>query len=487
MRGGPAVTGSGAWLAAATTLILLAPPVAPLPRTTAEAARIAEVVRPATGFVQAEPFEDLSGGAATVRLTGPNAFSAASATMAFERELAFKVGNGLFRKLWVSAPSSTRGSDGLGPLYNARACQGCHLKDGRGHPPEAGEDAVSYLLRLSRDGAADPVYGHQIQGAGSVGQVVEARVSIAYAPWPVTFDDGTAVMLRAPRPGVDAPGFGPLDPAVVLSPRVAPPMIGLGLLEAIPEAEILAHADPDDADGDGISGRAARVAPREAGGPTLGRFGWKAGSPTVRQQAAEAFSGDLGLSTTLLPAGWGDCTPSQAACRTAPDGGRPEIGDEALDLVTFYSRNLAVPGRRGAGTATILRGKAAFYGAGCPACHVPKFVTARLPDQPEQSFQLVWPYGDLLLHDMGDGLADRRADGAVADDPAAREWRTPPLWGIGLTEAVTGRARYLHDGRARTLTEAILWHGGEAEMARSRVLGMSGPMRDDLLAFLGSL
>jgi CxxC motif-containing protein (DUF1111 family) len=215
----------------------------------------------------------------------------------------------------------------------------------------------------------------------------------------------------------------------------------------------------------------------------LGRFGLKAGQPTIRAQAAAAFSGDIGISTTLHPDGWGECTAAEADCRTAPDGGAPEADDTVLDLVTFYSRNLAVPARRDLDDPQVLEGKRVFYAAGCPACHTPKFVTDRLEDRPEQSFQLIWPYTDLLLHDMGEGLADHRPEGRAT----GTEWRTAPLWGIGLTETVTGRASFLHDGRARTLLEAILWHGGEAQASRDAVAALPKAERDALIRFLESL
>lgn len=424
--------------------------------------------------------------------------------MPFEREMDFKVGNGFFTKLWVTAPSSTASSDGLGPTYNARGCQNCHLKDGRGHPPEtAGQPAESMFLRLSvpKEGsdlpaetlaylpnAPEPVYGTQLQDKGIAGQTAEGRMVIDYTPLPVSMDDGSVIELRAPQYSVADPGFGPLDPAVQLSPRVAPQMIGLGLVEAIPEADILALADPDDIDGDGISGRPNRVWSDEYGQWMLGRFGLKAGAPTIKAQSAGAFAGDMGISNPLHPAGWGECTAAQTACRAAPDGGGAdteglEAPAEVLDLVTFYARNLAVPVRRSVDDPTVLHGKDLFYAAGCPSCHHPKYVTHRLTDRPEQSFQLIWPYSDFLLHDMGPGLADNRPEW----DADGQEWRTAPLWGIGLTELVSGTPYYLHDGRARTLMEAILWHGGEAEPARETVRMMPAEDRDALVSYLESL
>ncbi len=476
-------------------------------RTDEEAARIAAVTAPAVDFSQPEPFERLPAGAATSRASvNRNAFSQPSANMSFERQLDFKVGNGIFKRLWVSAPSTTRSSDGLGPLFNARACQRCHIKDGRGHPPAANwpdDNALSMLMRLSippqteadrtaiashqANAVPDPVYGGQLQDVGIQGQVAEGKINITYEEEPVTLADGTVVSLRRPTYTIDQLGFGALHPDVMLSPRIAPPMIGLGLLEAVPADEILANADPDDADGDGISGMPNIVWDLEAEAPALGRFGLKAGQPTVRQQVAAAFSGDIGISTSLFPAPAGDCTVTQSMCRDAPHGSNtnsePEVSDELLDLVTFYSRNLAVPARRNIDDPNVLAGKRIFYESGCAACHTPKFVTARETEGPEQSFQLIWPYSDMLLHDMGPGLADGSPEGLAN----GQEWRTAPLWGIGLTETVNGHTFFLHDGRARNLLEAILWHGGEAEAAKQRVVGLSAADRNRLIAFLESL
>jgi CxxC motif-containing protein (DUF1111 family) len=479
------------------------PDLAVVPRTAEEAARVAAVTAPPTDFTAPEAFEARPGGAATTpRPVDANAFSHASANISFERELDFKVGNGLFRKLWVTAPASTVSSDGLGPLYNARACQSCHLKDGRAHPPTGPDDpAVGMVLRLSvpaepgeiRPEIAaiqdylgtlpEPTYGGQLQSFGVLGHPAEGRMAIAYEEVPVTLGDGAIVTLRRPSYAVADLAYGPAAADLQVSPRVAPQMIGLGLIEAVPEADILAGADPDDADGDGISGRPNIVWSEALARPMLGRFGHKAGQPSIREQVASALSGDIGISTTVLPDGWGECSEGQADCRAAPDGGAPEADDLVLDLVTFYSRNLAVPARRGLDDPEVLEGKRVFHETGCAACHTPKFVTDRLIDRPEQSFQLIWPYTDLLLHDMGEGLADDRPEARAT----GREWRTAPLWGIGLTETVTGRASFLHDGRARTLLEAVLWHGGEAQAARDRVVALPPAERAALVRFLESL
>jgi CxxC motif-containing protein (DUF1111 family) len=467
----------------------------------------AAVLAPPTDFSAPEPDEELPGGAATSRHAATrNAFSHPSATLTFAQQLDFRVGDGIFRKLWVSAPASTTSSDGLGPLYNARSCQSCHLKDGRGHPAEGrwpDGDGTSMLFRVSVPLATDaerlaiedgrqavvpePTYGTQLQGFAIQGHSPEARVRITYEDQPVTLHGGAVVHLQKPTYRVEDLGYGPIRPDVLLSPRVAAPMIGLGLLEMVDEADILARADPDDRDGDGISGRPNRVWSMEHGRPMLGRFGWKAARATIRDQTAGAFSGDMGLSTELLPAAAGDCTEAQAFCRGAPSGADPphgvEVAPTMFDLVVFYARNLAVPMRRQVDAPEVLRGKQVFYQAGCAACHTPKYVTRADPERRELSQQLIWPYTDLLLHDMGPGLADGRSEGRAS----VQEWRTPPLWGVGFTAAVSGHTRFLHDGRARSLLEAILWHGGEAEAARQRVVRMTRGERDALLAFLASL
>ena len=273
----------------------------------------------------------------------------------------------------------------------------------------------------------------------------------------------------------------------MLSPRVAPQMIGMGLLEAIPAADILAGADPDDANGDGVSGRPNIVWSAVHDQPMLGRFGLKAGNPTILEQSASAFVGDIGISNPMFTAGAGECTDLQADCQAAIHGDGDdrvfEIDAKGLELVTFYSRNLGVPARRDMDNPQVLHGKRVFCQTGCTACHTPSFVTHRLKDQPEQSFQLIWPYTDMLLHDMGPGLADNRPEARAT----GTEWRTSPLWGIGLTRQVSGHTYFLHDGRARSILEAILWHGGEAKTQRDAVTAMMTADRDALIAYLESL
>lgn len=450
-------------------------------------------------FTQAEPGEALSGGSATIRKSDQNAFSMPSANLSPVRRLDFSVGNSFFRNPWVIAPSTTTARDGLGPLFNTNACQNCHIKDGRGHPPEPGDsNAVSMLVRLSipdsaayaevikRNGVVpEPTYGGQLQDMAVPGVAPEGKVRVEYDPLTIRFRDGMTVELRQPTLRITQLGYGPMHPYTHASARIAPPMIGLGLLEAIPEAAILANADPDDKNDNGISGRPNWVWDDAQQKVVMGRFGWKAGQPTLNQQNAHAFAGDMGLTTRLKTAD--DCTPAQTDCRNAPNGngpdGEPEVSDNILRLVEFYTRNLAVPARRNVDDPQVLAGKNLFFKAGCQQCHTPQFTTRADAAEPELANQVIRPYSDLLLHDMGEGLADNRTEFQAS----GREWRTPPLWGLGLTETVSGHTQLLHDGRARNVMEAILWHGGEAQAAQRQVLAFDADQRAALLAFLNSL
>jgi CxxC motif-containing protein (DUF1111 family) len=462
---------------------------------------VAGAVAAVTGFTAGE---DRPGGDATsFKPRNANAFSQPSANMTFERQLDFKVGDGIFRKQWVSSPSSTLSSDGLGPLFNARACQNCHIKDGRGRPPPEGETASSLLLKLAvpardqserdslaqhrRMSIAEPVYGGQLQTFAIQGIDAEGGVRIEVEPVRVRFGDGQVVTLQKPRYHITDLAYGPLAAGTMVSPRVAPPMIGMGLLELIPEADILSRADPDDRDGDGIRGIAQQAWSEVNGRLMLGRFGWKATAPTVADQTANAFAADMGLSTPTLRVSYGDCTEAQAICRKAPNGDDDVEGTEVtkvmFDLINFYARNLAVPGRVNVRDPKVLEGKRLFGAIGCAACHVPSHVTGSDPTELHLSGQTIWPYTDLLLHDMGEGLADGFPEGAAS----GRHWRTPPLWGLGLTATVSGHTLLLHDGRARNVEEAILWHGGEAQKAQERYRNLSKAERAAVLAFLNSL
>lgn len=476
------------WATAGVAGELAEPHLDVVARTEAERARVAEVLQARSGYAEPEAFEAKPGGAGTVpRVHGKTVFSQAAADLPEAEMLDFELGRAMFEKLWVASPSSTKASDGLGPYYHARSCGSCHVNDGRGF---AGTDAL--LIRVSvPDGEGGtkphPQYGGQLQHKALSGMEAEFRLALTYEEVEVALGGGEGARLRVPTYGLEMTQ-GALGEDAMISPRVAPTMIGLGLLEAIPSEDILALADPEDADGDGISGRANVVTSAEYGVPMLGRFGYKAMMPTVSEQTAAAFSADLGLSTPVFPWHWGDCTEAQVACREAPHGNDPEregleVDSRAMAVLNLYSRNLGVPTRDAVDDPQVLHGKALFEAAGCAACHVPKHVTHRLTEGGPASFELIWPYTDLLLHDMGEGLADGRPDG-LAD---GREWRTAPLWGLGLVAQAGGQEGYLHDGRARSVLEAVLWHGGEAEAAKEIVVAMTPEDRAALLAFLESL
>ncbi len=431
----------------------------------------------------------LLGGQASIYDTTPNAFGQPAPGLDRDQELLFFVGNSFFNQNWVSAPASTEARDGLGPLFNARSCAGCHFRDGRGRPPATETEAgTGLLLRVSIPGRAegggqrpDPVYGGQIQDLALPGIPAEASLVVDRKDVPGTLADGSVYALEEPAYRLTALGYGEPHPELQVSPRVAPQMIGMGLLEAVPEEFILSRTDPDDTDGDGISGRPNQVWDHASGQSALGRFGWKASQPTVLQQTAGAFLDDMGITTVLRPEE--NCTTAQEACLQARGGGVPEIEEDDLMKVVLYASSLAVPAMRDPGDPEVVRGSAAFDDIGCSGCHIRTVATGPHPTIPALSDQRIHPYTDLLLHDMGEGLADGRPD----FEATGREWRTPPLWGIGLFETVNGHTRYLHDGRARNLSEAILWHGGEAAPARNRYRALDARDRAALLRFLGSL
>lgn len=441
-------------------------------------------------------YDVTSGGGTSVNKEGPNAFSLPAGNLPMSKRLDFSVGNSFFRNPWVQAPASTDARDGLGPLFNTNGCQNCHIKDGRGHPPEADDlHAVSMLVRLSipamtpeqkkayiKDGVIpEPTYGGQLQDFALQDQVAEGKIEITYQEIPVTFADGTQVSLRKPNLSITQLGYGEMHPQTQMSARVAPPMIGLGLLESIPDQTLKAWVDEQDKNGDGISGKINLVWDVRSNDFAIGRFGWKAGQPNLMQQNAAAFNGDVGLTSNLFPNE--NCTSKQTICRDLPNGGSPEVSDNILDFVEFYSQHLAVPVRRNVDLPEVKLGQQLFAKAGCESCHKTNVKTAVREDLPALSNQTIHPYTDMLLHDMGPGLADNRPE-YLAN---GQEWRTQPLWGIGYTEEVNGHTYFLHDGRARNLMEAVLWHGGEAEMAKQKVLKFNQKERDALIAFLNSL
>ncbi|HYX35385.1 MAG TPA: di-heme oxidoredictase family protein [Oligoflexus sp.] len=437
------------------------------------------------GALQQLPAEEVAedlllGGQATVFEKNSQAFSLPFPKLGGIERLQFQAGDALFTEAWVAAPASTAGRDGLGPLHITRACANCHLKDGRGAPPvDAQDEPTGLLVRLSSQEAH--AYGDQIQNRAIPGAKPEASIQISWLERSVDLADGTKVSLRAPQLQLENLAYGPLPKDVLTSLRLAPPVHGLGLLEAVSPETILESADMDDHNQDGISGTPNYVFSQATQQTEIGRFGWKANQATLHDQDAGAFNGDMGLTTSLAPLE--NCSSLQTVWTDVPNGGHPEVEDKQFNLVVHYSRFIAVPARRDTDRPEVQAGRKLFFEAGCAACHRPTMTTRTDAAHRLLAQQKIWPYTDLLLHDMGPDLADHRPDGLAN----GREWRTPPLWGIGLTQEVNNRPFYLHDGRARTLEEAILWHGGEADGSREAYRTMPAEQRAQLLRFLKSL
>ncbi|WP_341892479.1 di-heme oxidoredictase family protein [Variovorax sp. YR752] len=439
--------------------------------------------------------DERSGGDTTVFATGRNAFSFPLATLDDAERARFAVGNSFFRRNWVEAPASTTARDGLGPHFIARSCGGCHVQDGRGAPPERGEPPVALLLRLSVPGVGakggvvpEPNYGDQLNNNAIQGVTPEGRVRIGQRPVRGRFADGTPYVLQQPVYRIDRLAYGPLAQGTLVSPRIAPQLAGAGLLEAIPEAEILANAAAQAAAPGPVKGQVNRVWDDFLQAQRIGRFGWKANVGTLAHQTAGAFAGDIGITSAQHPQE--ACMPAQRDCLAAPHGGRggaPEIDERTLGDVVFYQATLAPAARRKADDPQVKRGQALFEQAQCSACHRPSYLTGASPLPTMASERLagqrIWPYTDLLLHDMGEALADGRPD----FEASGRQWKTPPLWGIGLIHDVNGHRRLLHDGRANGVLEAVLWHGGEAEASKRLVLAMKKAEREALVRFVESL
>jgi CxxC motif-containing protein (DUF1111 family) len=474
-----------------------------------------------TIIVPATPTDDehLSGGETSIKKIQSDAFSENSNNMiSIERKKIFNLGDDFFNNPWVEGSASTSSRDGLGGLFNNNACQDCHIRDGRGHAPldESDNDFDSILFRTAtanigfededkilrslKANVPDSYFGGQLQQHGISGVSPEVNLQVSYQDKAVSFKDGSSVTLRKPTWAISS--YNPeksFQTDTVFSARVAPPMIGLGLLSLVSEVDILKKEDINDNDADGISGKANFVWSVKDQDVSLGRFGWKAGQPSLLEQSAGAFVNDMGLTNRLHKQE--TCTEEQNECLTAPNGNGDsindynyEVSDAILDAITFYSSHLAVPERRDAYSKQVLIGKALFMNAGCQSCHTESYKTIIDQDQPELSQQTIFPYTDMLLHDMGEDLADFTFNNEPAKSEmlyeflaTAREWRTPPLWGLGLTKIVDPKATFLHDGRAKTIMEAVLWHGGEAESAKEKVLAFNQEERDALLAFLNDL
>lgn len=422
----------------------------------------------------------------------------------------FHLGEALFQKFWVASPSSTTASDGLGPVYNARSCNSCHQNNGRGHAPQAlssGASVPSFFVRLGQihnskntDGIypkkGDDMYGHQFQTLSSAGIKPEGNYTLTYDEHTETLADGTEVVLRKPELHWSQLNYGPFAKDTGFSMRVSPPLVGMGLLDAASESVILSNADPDDIDRDGISGKANWIIDSHIeqnqkhaqDQKKLGRFGYKATVVSVNTQNQMAFNGDMGLSTPMQPNPSGDCTAKQIDCLNSPNGNSPhlenlEVDSQQVNLVNLFVSLSAPPAMRHLDKPFFLKGKKVFDNLGCASCHTPKMTTDTSSPYKVLHNRTFYPFTDMLLHDMGPGLASDFPE--FSAEPS--EWRTSPLWGIGLSKTVSGRIGFLHDGRANTLEEAILWHGGEAQASKLAYKQLNQHDRNLLIKFLESL
>ncbi len=433
------------------------------------------------------PASEYPGGSGTVTDSSPRAFSHPLKGTSRTERREFFVGNSFFRDPWVTAPASTEARDGLGPVYNAVSCGSCHNQDGRGAAYRDHGVDFSLIFRLSRWNLTTheledhPVYGEQLNPLGVGGVPGEGSASVVFQYIVGTYPDGEMYKLRRPLFNFSALIYGALSQGDVFSARVAPQVIGLGLVENIDEVDLLKHADEFDVNADGISGRPNYVTAIDQGMSALGRFGWKANQPSVRQQVAGAFLGDMGLTSSLFPRS--TCLKHQTECVAAPSGGEPEVEDLVLERVVTYSQLLAVPKRRNSQDPEVVRGSVLFKKVSCNACHVESHLTGTSSRFAVLNNQLIWPYSDFLLHDMGPELADHRPDGRASGS----EWRTPPLWGIGLIPAVNGHSNLLHDGRAEDVEQAILWHGGEAQSSIDGFKNLPKEDRQALIKFVNDL
>ena len=439
--------------------------------------------------LEAEPGEEFSGGDGTVFSVSKDAFGFQAPNIPTDLAADFSVGNSFFRLPWVIAPSSTRARDGLGPMLNANSCGACHGLDGRGSPMVNSDGKLtSMLIRMSIPGSGvhgDPIgvpnYGDQLNDKSISGVMSEGNVEVTYTEEEGSYSDGTKYSLRKPAYQLVNLAYG-IPAGVLTSPRVAPQLPGLGLLEAIDDATIYSLADPIDADGDGISGRVNIVWDVAKKSKSVGKFGWKSNQPNLHQQTAGAFNGDMGITSSLFPEE-NLSGVSKLNYDTITGGGNPEVSDSLLHKIVLYCQTLGVPARRNWNNKTVLKGKQVFNNIGCTSCHIPKITTGNASAYPAFRQQTIRPYTDLLLHDMGVGLADGRPD----FEASGVEWRTPPLWGIGLIKVVNNHTFFLHDGRARNVEEAILWHGGEAKQFKNKFVLLPKAEREELLKFLDSL
>lgn len=433
----------------------------------------------------ANEYDDrLSGGSFTTLDASTMAFKQSIEGLSARQQVVHNIGDGTFDQVFVAAPAPHFG--GLGPIFNNIACVNCHRNDGGGFPT-MGSSNSGMLMRISIPGTdvhggpvAAPGFGLQIQDQCLLGTVPEAATATNYSDLPVVYPDGSTVTLRQPAYTVQN-AYIALPAGFLTSPRLAPRLIGMGLLENIPESTILSFVDAGDRNGDGITGKANYVWDSYTQKMELGRFGVKANTPTLLMQVATAYQQDMGVTSYAQPqeSAYGQ---SQLSLVGANDPS-PELVDSLLNYVVFYVQTLAVPARRDVTDSVNLRGAALFAQVNCSGCHRTTMYTGVNPGI-NLSTERIHPYTDLLLHDMGQGLADGRPDFLATGS----EWRTAPLWGIGMLQKTNGgTGYYLHDGRARTIEEAILWHDGEAANSKGQFMQLSQADRQALLQFLGSL
>ncbi len=427
--------------------------------------------------------ERLSGGAATAFDATSKAFGNMVDGLSARDKKVHELGDEVFSQSFVAPPAVK--FQGLGPIYNNVSCINCHRNDGEGIPT-AGFSNSGLLFRVSipgidNHGGPNPIpgFGVQLQDKAVFGAQPEASINITYTEVPVTYPDGSVVTLHKPTYTVQNP-YLPLPADYFLSPRLAPPMVGLGLLQNIPESTILSFQDLHDANGDGITGKANYVFDSVDNKMEIGRFGWKANSATLLMQIASAYQQDMGITSYALKK---ESADGQIQMNAVHGDTYPELVDSLLNYVLFYVKTLAVPARRNVADADVKKGQALFTQINCSGCHKPTIQTGIDVTAPYLSNQRIHPYTDLLVHDMGDGLADNREDFLAKGG----EWRTAPLWGVGLFSITNGTPYYLHDGRANTLEEAILWHGGEAQKSKQQFMTLSKGDRDKVIKFLNSL
>ena len=436
----------------------------------------------------------LSGGDVTHFMFGDVSFESETLNLPWQLSALFDAGDGNFERPFTEAKTSgfRADADGVGPLFNMSACEGCHVADGRAAPPKAtGESLAGLLFRVSVPGTdphggpkPHPIYGGQLADKAIEGHLPEISYALAFVDVVGQYGDGTSYTLKKPVYTFPKQNYGPLGESAMISTRVAPFMIGMGLLDAITEESILEWEDIDDKDGDGISGKANRVWSVEYNKHMVGKYGWKAETPTLAHQSMDAAINDMGVTNPLFP--MENCTNLEKNCKNALSGitdASTELTEQQMNELVGYLEFLAVPGRDYLDNSIVQQGEKLFTSIGCQSCHRSEFKTGTKQRQRRLHNQEIHPYTDLLLHDMGPLLADNRP----SFDADGYEWRTAPLWGIGMVETVNGHTRFLHDGRARNLEEAILWHGGEAESTKQEFASLSKEERDSVVKFLKSL